>query len=176
MSDSTTTQPPAPIKRNHAWIYFFVFIFFASVGVAGTMIWFNLSIQLKPEQFEAAQQLWSETGPKSYDMIYTKQLNDAAKVDKFEVKVRDGKVTEVRMNGKPLVKESPDDQDPRIHHSMDQLFRHIERFMDIDRKPDAKKVYVTAIFDDKHGGLRKYIRRVMGTNTRIEMNVTIEPR
>jgi hypothetical protein len=169
---SEVSPPP---KKNHAWIYYFAFLLVASVGVAGFMIWYNLSIQLTTEQLESAAQLWREKGPTDYNMVYTKRLNDDAKIATFNVEVRAGKVTKVLMNGRPLEKDNPEDSDPRIHHSMDRLFHDIERFMDIDRKPGAPKVYVTAIFDDKNGGLRRYIRRVMGTTLRIEMHVTVTP-
>jgi hypothetical protein len=177
MSESSTTTPtaaPAPIKKNDGWIYFFVFIIVSSIGVAGFMIWFNLSIQLKPEQLEAARQLWKKNGPKSYNMVYTKRLNEEEKVDKFVVEVRDEKVTKVLLNGRALAKDAESDSDPRIYHSMDVLLRDVQRFMDIDQKPGAPKVYVTAIFEPDTGALRRYIRRVMGTRLRIEMHVTIE--
>ena len=169
-----TPEPrPSPPRKNHAWIYFFVFIIVASVGVAGFMIGFNLWIQLKPEQLEAATKLWQKKGPTSYNMVYTKRLNDDTKVDTFEVEVRGGEVKKVLMNGRPLQKEKDEDEDPRIQHSMERLFRDIERFTELDKKPDAKKVFVTAIFDDQNGGLRRYIRRVMGTTQRIEMHITV---
>jgi hypothetical protein len=169
-----SNPPTAPPKKNHAWIYFFAFVFIASVGVMLFMIWFNLSIQLTPEQLEAARTLWKEKGPKSYDMVYTKRLNDDVKVGTFQVKVRAREVKEVLMNGKPLVKENDEDSDPRIYHSMDRLFSDIERFMVLDKKPGAPKVYVTAIFDPDTGALRRYIRRVMGTTLRIEMHITLK--
>jgi Family of unknown function (DUF6174) len=168
---SQTLPPPKP---NHAWIYYFAFLLVASIGAAGVMIWFNLSIQLTPEQLEAAEKLWREKGPKSYDMIYTKRLNEESKVDKFDVKVRAGKVQEVLMNGRALTKDKEEDQDPRIHHSMERLFHDVERFQELDKKPGAKKVYVTAIFDDENGALRRYIRRVMGTTLRIEMHISVK--
>src|SRR3954447_17669598 len=102
MSDNTS---PSARPTNYGWVYFFVFIIIASVGVAAFMIWFNLSIQLTPEQLEDAQKLWKAKGPKSYDMTYTKRLNDDSKVDKFEVKVRGGVVEEVKMNGQKLAKQ-----------------------------------------------------------------------
>ena len=167
-------EPPPQPRKNRAWIYFFVYIVVASLGVAAFMIWFNLSIQLTPEQLDEAQRLWKEKGPKSYNMVYTKRLNDDASVDKFEVEVRHEQVKKVLMNGRPLQKENDEDEDPRIHHTMDRLLRDIERLMELDQKPGAKKVYVTAIFDDKSGALRRYVRRVMGTTQRIEMHITLE--
>ena len=171
MSENTSTSQ----RSNYGWVYFFVFIVVASVGVAVFMIWYNLSLQLTPEQLDEAQKLWKAKGPKSYDMTYTKRLNDDSKVDKFEVKVRSGVVTEVKMNGQKLARQSDDDPDPRVFHSMERLLDDIERFMSIDHKDGAPKVYVTAIFEPENGALRRYIRRVMGTTLRIEMHVTLTP-
>ena len=169
---SATATP----TKNHAWIYFFAFLIVASVGVTAFMIWFNLSIQLTAKQLNEAKDLWKENGPKDYNLIYTKRLNDDSRVHTFKIKVRAGKVEEVLLDGKPLAqnKDEGQEQDPRIFHSMHQILRDIERFMDQDSKPGAPKVYVTAIFDDKNGALRRYIRRVMGTNLRIEMHLTVE--
>jgi len=173
MSEPTGPSTPLRPKKNHGWIYFFVFIFVASIAATVLMIQYNLSIQLKPEQLEANIKLWKEKGPTNYNLVYTKQLNDESKVDKFAVEVRAGKVTSVLMNGKQLEKGTDAEQDPRIFHSMDQHFRDLERFMDLDKKPDAPKVFVTAIFDDETGALRRYIRRVSGTKLRIEMHLTV---
>jgi hypothetical protein len=177
MSEATSPEPTPPQspppRNNWGWMGYFVFIIVASVGVAGFMIWFNLSVQLTPEQLEEAHKRWKEQKIRNYNMLYTKRLNDDKKTDKFEVEVRGGEVKKVHLNGKPLQTESKED-DPLAYHSMDRLFRDIERFMDIDQKPGAPKVYVTAIFDEKTGAIRRYIRRVMGSNQRIEMNVTLE--
>ena len=167
-------NPAPPRKKNNAWICFFVFVTVASVGVAVFLIWWNLHIQLTPELLEKAEILWQENGPANYNMVYTKRLNDDAKVDKFEVEVRAEQVTKVFMNGKPLSKDEDEDKKMRIHHSMDRLFRDIDRFMDIDQKPNAPKVYVTAIFDDKTGAMLRYIRRVMGSKQRLEIHVAMD--
>ena len=91
-----TNPPPAPqippARKDWGWMGYFAFLLIASVGVAGFMIWFNLSIQLKPEEVEAAQTLWKEKGPKSYDLIFRKRLGISGQEDIFAVKVRDRKV------------------------------------------------------------------------------------
>ena len=171
---SENTSPPTR-PRNYGWVYFYVFVIVASVSVAGFMIWFNLSIQLTPEKLADAKKLWQQKGPKSYDMTYTKRLNDDATVSRFDVKVRSGVLEEVKLNGQKLVKQPDQESDPRIYHSMDRLLSDIERFMNIDNKPGAPKVYVTAIFEPDNGALRRYIRRVMGTTQRIELHVTLSP-
>jgi hypothetical protein len=169
-------QAAPPPEENFIWIYFFAFLVVASVSVTVFMIQFNLSIQLKPEELEAAHTLWKLKGPKSYDMIYTEQLNNDDHKTVFVVKVRLGEVTEVLMNGKPVEPTKVDGKvvDPRPYHSMDGKFRDIERFMDLDQKKDAPRVYVIAVFDPETGAVLKYIRRVMGTTQRVELNVKVE--
>jgi hypothetical protein len=178
MSEATTPKsaspPPSPVKRNYGWLYFFIFVTVASVSVMIFMIWFNLRIQLKPEQLDEAHERWKANGPKNYDMVCKKRLNDNGKEDKFEVEVRGGLVKRVRMNGSELEKETGAETDPRIYHSMDQVYRDITRFMDLDTKPGATRVYVIANFDPDTGAVRHYVRRVMGTRQRIEMTITLK--
>ncbi len=171
MSVSDPGQPQPPPRHKYGWIVFFVLVLTASVGVMVFMIWFNLSIQLKPEQFETAWKLWKEKAPADYDMVYTEKTNPDDKTTIFAVKVRSGKVQEVLMNGRPLEKTAEQRDDPRIFRSMDAQFRAIQTFMDIDARPGATKVYVTAIFDAETGGVRRYIRRVMGSQQRVEIVV-----
>jgi hypothetical protein len=168
------TAPPP--KKNHLWIFFFAFLFVASVGVAVIMILFNLSIQLKQGDLDKARKLWEEKGPKSYNLFYTKQVNNDDRKTVFAVKVRAGKVMEVLMNGKPLEPTNEDGEvhDPLPYHSMEGKFRDIERFMDIDQKKDAPSVYVIANFDPETGAVLKYIRSVMKTGQRVELNLRVE--
>ncbi len=178
MSETTPTEPaspPPPRRKNHLWIAYFAFLIIASVGVTVFMIKFNLSIQLTQEQLNTAWDLWKEKGPKSYNMIYKTRSGISDRDDVFVVKVRNGVVTEVKLNDAPLKANQEEGQldDPRMYHSMDSIFRYIDRFMSIDQKKDAKKVYVVANFDDKTGYVVRYIRRVMGGTDRVELNVTV---
>jgi hypothetical protein len=155
-------------KPSRAWIWYFAFVFVASVGVAGTMIAFNLSRQLTPEQLEAQWRKWKDNGPADYRLTYTKRLNDSPQADRFLVTVRGGKVRDVQMNGAELAPE----QWP--YHSMDRLFRDIERFQELDAK-DKRKVYMMAIFDDQTGAIRKFVRSVTSTRQSIDIETKIEP-
>ncbi|MSQ96601.1 MAG: hypothetical protein EXR98_18905 [Gemmataceae bacterium] len=167
-AEPTPNRPP---RNRYGWIVFFVLVLTASIGVMVFMIWFNLSIQLKPEQFDTAWKHWQEKGPKDYDMLYTEKTNPDDKTITFAVKVRGNKVHEALMDGRPLQQTEEQRDDPRIFRSMDAQFRAIQTFMDMDAKPGAPKVYVTAIFDAETGGLRRYIRRVMGSQQRVEIVV-----
>lgn len=177
MSEPSKTVEAFPPRKNWGWIGYFAFLLIASVGVAGFMIWFNLNIQLKPEDLEAAQALWKEKGPKNYDMIFRKKLGISAQEDVFAVKVRNGKVESVRMNGEPL-KPSEDqkpDEDPRIYYSMDALFQFLVVFMERDQRNKEGKVYCVGNFDAKNGAIQRYIRYDMKTKDRVEMNITLTP-
>ena len=67
MSDPSN---PAPPKKNHIWIAFFVINFFASVGVCVFMICFNLSIQLKPDQLaHRIEELRQATAPAAHELL-----------------------------------------------------------------------------------------------------------
>jgi hypothetical protein len=157
-------------RNNYGWVAYFAFLIVASLGVMIFMIWYNQSLQLTPEQLQEARTLWEEKGPKNYDMIYTKRINEDPPI-KFAVKVRGGRVQEVLMNGKPLEADEDRRDDPRIFHSMTGLLRDMERFMDIDQKPKAPKVYVTLKSDEQTGRVIEYIRRVMGTRQRVQITV-----
>jgi hypothetical protein len=175
MSEPSNTTPAPPTRKNWGWLGYFLFLIVASVGVTIFMIMFNLRIQLKPEELEAAHKLWKENGPKSYDMVYKKKLGVINAEDVFAVKVRNGKVESVRMNDAPLKrnKDQDPDQDPRIYFSMDAIFHDIERFMDLDQRNKDAKVYVVANFDPKTGAVIKYTRYDMRSKDRVEMNIIL---
>ena len=172
--DPTPVSPPATPKNNYAWIWFFAFIIIASIGVTTFMIAYNLYIQLTPDKLESAWTKWKKDGPKSYNMVYTKRINDDSKVITYGVKVRNGKVIEVKQDKVLLEKTKEQTEDPRIYHSMDSLFRDAERFLVLDAKPEAKRVYVMAIFDDQNGAMRYYVRRVMGGTERVELRIELQ--
>jgi hypothetical protein len=166
-----TPGPPTPIKKNYGWIYFFVFIVVASIGVTVIMIRYSQSIQLTPELLEEAEKRWRESNIKNYDLSYKTRLNLDEHWTTFVVRVRNGKVQEVRMNGTPLEKEKEEDQDPRLFHSMEAQFRYITRFLELDQKPNAPKVYFVADFDQKTGAILRYTRYDSHKGQRVEMIV-----
>jgi hypothetical protein len=168
MSDNTS---PAPRRENYGWVYFFIFVFGAGILVALIMIWFTRSIQLTPELLEAAKKRWQESKITDYNLTYKKKLNDDDWMT-FRVKFRKDKVQEVLMNGKPLQTEG--EQDPLPYHSMDAYFRFLERFLDIDQKPDAPKVYFVADFDQKTGAIIRFTRYNRSDRQRVEMIFIVE--
>jgi hypothetical protein len=160
-----TLSPPRP--KNHGWIYFFVFVFLASVFVALFMIWYNRSIQLTPEQFDAAKKRWQTSNITNYNMVCKKRLLNDQDWTTFHVTVLDGKVREVLMNGRPL--EAEGNHDPLPYDSMDAQFRYLEGFLKIDQKPNAPKVYFVADFDQRNGAIIRYTRYDASQKQRVEM-------
>jgi hypothetical protein len=153
------------VKKSRRWIWYFVILFILATLASVVLVVFNLQQQLKPEQLAAARALWKERGPADYTLSYTTQVNEEAK-DHYWAKVRDHKVVESRYNGEP---EPPE---RRGYRGMEGLFDFMERFMKIDTEPGSPKTFVRAIFDDqKTGGLRWYVRRVMGGRQRVEITV-----
>ena len=163
MSDAA----PRPRKKSFAWAWFLVLLVIASIAAAAFMIRYNLARQLKPEQLEAAWASWKTHGPRSYRMTYTQEVNGQKK-ETFQARVRDGTVEEVLHDGRPLEREQ------LAHYSMDRLFAHVEKFLFLDRQPGQPKTFTVAVFDDTTGALKYYVRRVMGTQQRVEIQVKLE--
>jgi hypothetical protein len=134
------------------------------------MIDYNLRLQLKPEQLAEARAVWEERGPKNYDMIYTKKINEDKPI-KFAVKVRNGKVQEVLMNGKPLEADEDRQDDMRIYHSIGAMYHDFGVTMRRDQEPKAPPVYVSLKYDDQTGRVIEYIHRVMRTRQRVQITV-----
>lgn len=155
------------MKKNNNWKWFFGIVIFLALFTAISLVCWNLWLQLKPEQLEAAHQLWDEAGPKSYSLVYTHTFSSRTDSDThtnhYAVKVKDRAVTEVIVNGIPK-------NDGLDYHSMDGLFKEIEGFQDKDEK-EKRKVYRIAEFDRQTGAIRSYVRRVSGTRERQQIKV-----
>jgi hypothetical protein len=145
-------------KRSSAWIWIFILLAVASIVVATVMVRYNQGLQLTREKLQTARALWQEHGPRDYDMVYTKQLGNDPRTERFAVKVRSGVVVEALMNGMPLEKEN------LPYHSMDVLFSFIGQFLDQDSKPGRPRIYTRGVFDEQNGAIREYTRRVLGAN------------
>jgi hypothetical protein len=159
--------PPAPRKRNNVWIWYFVVLVALSFLAAGALVVVNLRQQLRPEQLEAARERWREKGPASYQLIFTRKIqNQSEQIDEeFAVRVRDRTVESLTLNGRPL------EERLRNYYSMPSLFDQIEEFLEKDSKPGAERTYARARFSEDDGHLLEYVRRVMGKRDRTEIHV-----
>jgi Family of unknown function (DUF6174) len=157
-------------RRRHgrAWIWFFVVLGVLAATAAVISVVTSLRQQLTPQQLHAAQERWRQHGPRDYDMEYTFKRGEAT--DTFRVQVRGGKVVALTQNGRPL--------EERLHHYYDMpgLFGWIEDFLDQDRQPGRPRVFATASFDPVDGHLQRYVRSVMSSQERQEIDVQFHAR
>ncbi len=167
----------APRKSSRGWIWFFVILVALVVLAVSTLVIYNLRQQLEPAQLAAARKLWEEKRPPDYVLTYTKK-GDASGT--FIVTVRNGKVASVVMEeekGNDKVQE-PLPQRLYEHYDMNGLFDDIERFLDVRARPDSPRTFMTAVFDPRNGQLLRFVRSVMSTGKRVQIDVEpirIEP-
>lgn len=171
MAASPSTPPPAAPRRNRNWIWYFLVLILLCAAAISTMIIYNLSQQLTPEQLEQARAKWQEFGPKNYELRYTKKIGASPTPDRYLIKVANGFVEEANMLDSSTGLEIPIDSAKYEHLSMKALLRDIARFMEIDHEPKARRTFTRAIFHPQDGHLQWYVRRVMGTQQRVEIVV-----
>jgi hypothetical protein len=156
-----------PAKNPRGWKWFFALLALLTLSSTVGLIWYNLSQQLRPEQFEAARKLWSERGPTSYHLAFKESFSSPAdgqtSSNDYAVTVRDGKVVAVIVNGIPKTERLQ-------YHDMNGIFNEIERFFELDEK-EKRRVFRRAIFDEHTGAVRWFVRRVMASRERQEITV-----
>ena len=167
--------PPSPngdagqpgVKKYRGWIWYFAILAVLTVIATATLAVYNLKQQLKPEKVEAAIAGLAANGPSDYVLVYTaKKTEKSGEMnDHYVVKVRRGKAYEVLVNGVPL------EERQLAYYGMHRLLIEIERFMEIDAEPGRPKTFLRGDFDAKTGALIRFIRRVMGSSQRLEINV-----
>jgi len=155
-----------PAARSRAWIWYFLVLASLTVTSITILIVYNRSQLLKPEQLAEARALWTNRDLRDYDLTYTKS---GAVSGRFQAYVRDGQVVYVLMDGRPLEPQQ------YAYHSMDALFEDILRFLEIDAQPDSPRAYNRAFFDPADGYVRKYVRSVSATHTRLEVTAELQP-
>src|SRR5436190_24243074 len=111
MTRTSTTFLPAP-RPGRAWVWYMVSLGVLAVTFAGIQVWYNLSLQLKPEQVAAARALWQQKGPRSYDLEYTQEGDNPGT---FVSQVRNRRVVSLTRNGQPL--------EPRLYKTYDMPTR-----------------------------------------------------
>ena len=155
-------------SKNNGWIWYFVGVFVLAIVATGITVRYNFAMQLKPEMLETAQALWIEKGPRDYLLAYkisTVSRETGAHEAHYLVKVKDGRAYEAKVDG---IEQEPDRM---VWYGMPKLFYYIQGFLDKDAEPGKPKVYARAVFDPETGALLRYIRSVMTTGDRVEINV-----
>ncbi len=154
-------------RRVPTAVWFFIVLGLLGVTAVAIPLWFNLSQQLRPDDLARARALWEQKHPSDYDVAYTLTgLNPA----QFEVQVRGGRVRSVTDDHGPLKAGSYPFDD------MDSLFRFIELYLAEDGQPDRPRTFVVAGFSPEDGHVLHYVRSVLRTRERIEVDVKLTPR
>jgi hypothetical protein len=154
------------MPRSRRWLWFFgVLLVLGAVAITVPLV-YNLKAQLTPEQLEAARALWKENGPADYELLYQERI-DTGPVETFHVTVRGGKVSVLRGEGKEETRLEELTPAQRQEYTVPGLFERMERFCRDDREA-SRRNYVTAVFDAKDGHPVHYIRRIPGTQQRLE--------
>jgi hypothetical protein len=159
---------PAP-RRSRGWIPFYLVVLGLAVGAGVILVVYNLKQQLKPEDLQAAWDLWKKKGPKDYVLIYTVKKGEDQDEERFQVRVVRGKTVSVERTAGQHTE--PLEQRLNIYYGMDELFAWVTDYMRQDAEPAKPRVYIRAVFDPKDSHLAWYVRRVMGSRERVEITV-----
>jgi hypothetical protein len=92
---------------------------------------------------------------------------EAGRFERCAVHVRQGRITAVACNGKPVAAAR------FANYGVDALFDQIDRFLRTDNQPGGPRTYAHAKFDEEDGHPLHYVRRVMGSRQRLEITVQL---
>jgi hypothetical protein len=162
-------EEQGPRRRSWVWVWYFAVLAVLGAVALVVPLVYNLGLQLKPEQLDAARARWREKGPSDYDLEYREKIDPNERIFTYQVKVRGGRVVAFQCNGRDEGTNDPEVQE----HSVDGLFREIEARLREDEAKGGRRNYVTAAFDRTDGHPVRYVRRVAGTHERVEWNVKL---
>jgi hypothetical protein len=161
-----------PSQTSYRWVWYFIVLVVLTVTACSILVWYNLRQQLKKEDLEKARSQWKRDRPPNYDLYYTKRGSASGT---FAVEVRDGKVTSVALDGREITQDDkPIDPSRYPRYDMTALMDDIQTFLEKDAEQGRPRTYSVATFDAADGHLIRYVRRVMGTSERIEINVQLK--
>ncbi len=170
-ADIPANGQPAGPPRNRGWIWVFVLLAVLGVTVVAVEIWYNAGQQLTPDQVAQALAKWKASGPRDYDLTYTKKRG--ADVETYDVQVRHGKVVYAELNGRPLEERLLRYQD------MTALLGFVDDFARKDAEAvqaGGRRPFEVGHFDPTDGHLTHYVRSA-GRDERVELTVTrFEPK
>lgn len=158
-------------SRRSLW-FFVLLLVLGAVAVAAPIV-YNLRLQLTPAQLADAEARWRQHGPSDYDLEYVQRIDDEPPGPNYRIRVRGGKVVDVRRGGKP----APPSEFPASEwqaYSVPGLFGQIQAYFAEDERA-RRRNYATAFFDRHTGYPLRYIHRVRGSHQRLEWNVKLLP-
>jgi hypothetical protein len=158
------------MPRIRTSVWFFLVLGLLGAGAVVIPIVYNLRQQLTLEQLAEARERWESRGPTSYDLTYMERIDGQEKGDIYKVKVRRGKVVELKINKEP--QKLPAER--HLALTVPEMFEQIEKHL-TEEEGGKRRNFVTATFDPKLGYPLRYVRRVHGSRSRLEWNVQLKP-
>jgi hypothetical protein len=157
--------------RNYVW-YFLVLAVLGSVALVAPIL-FNLSQLLTVEKIAEAEARWEQNGPASYDLKLEDRRSPDAHLEVYDVKVRERKVVELRVNDheETLTALSPEQ---RRQWTVPGLFEQMRAHL-AEEEQGKRRNFATANFHPHLGYPVRYVRRVRGTKERLEWRITVTP-
>ena len=168
-----------PVRQNRLWLIYFLVVIVLSVAATAALWYFNVSIQLTPEELAEERQLWKEKGPSDYFLAYLRLEDEESTGKLYQVEVHGGKVTQARehtVNVRAGRETDPPGEGRTLtveegqQHTMDRLFDLVQAQLDQDQKV-GRRVYRRARFHPDNGALLEYVHRPMGTRQRLQISV-----
>ncbi|MFL5339451.1 MAG: hypothetical protein ACJ8F7_04720 [Gemmataceae bacterium] len=179
MEQATPIAGPRP--RNRRWLWFFLALALLGLLAIGVNLAYNLGEPLTPEKLQAARELWRQKRPADYDLKILAVQAGGQMSNRYDLKVRGGRVVEFRVNGRepePLLDEQgnrkpAEEQRRREMYDIDGLFDVIEELMDQDRSA-GRRTFTRARFNKADGHLQMYQRQVNGRQEQ-QIHVDLRP-
>jgi hypothetical protein len=161
---SADLPPPVP-RKTYGWLWYFALLVALTIVSLTILIRYNLSRQLTLDKLATARELWQHKRPAHYDLEIVQQGTVA---ETRRVHIRSGKVVSGVRDGLPL--------EPRLYgySDMDAWFGFLEENLQNDAQPGKPRTYTVATFDAEDGHITHYIRRVMGTTERVEVQFSLK--
>jgi hypothetical protein len=171
--------------RRGRWMVFFLILAVLGGVAVIVPIFYNLGLQLKPEDVARNHKLWGQQGTRDYDLELVRRDDQQDNGDEYQVRVRDGRITSVvgKREGiilvdeivglalGPVIRWRPPEDLSRF--TVEGLFNEIENDQRRDAETASKRNYSTADFDTRDGHPRRYVHRVAGTKQRVEWAVKL---
>ncbi len=172
MSEAVS-PPPTKSKRPLAPLIGLVIV----IGIVATFFLFRSPNEpVTRDRLTKARELWLKNESQNYDLEVTVSGRQGAT---YEVRVRDGKVTEALRNHVPLKQERTFRtwSGPGMFDTMETDVDTLEFALANPNDPKRTMLTLRAHFDDKTGLPMTYLRSQWGTNMDVSWKVTrFEPK
>jgi hypothetical protein len=159
--------------------WFFVIVILLAVAATAFLWWFNVQIQLTPEEFARQRAIWAEERPDDYYLEYLRVEDDESTGKFYRVSVHAGKVSaaqeyDVQIRERREINPPGEGKHLSLEeaqkHSLDALFQLADQLLAEDAV-SGRRVYVRGRFHAGNGAMLDFVHRVMGSPRRVQINV-----